>query len=164
MEWLRDWIMQVAGVIVLGAISDMIMTDGTMKKYVKIVMGLVLVFTVIRPIVNISPSSIDIESPKDSQLKAAEVKNRLGKQEQELVFDIYCEKLQQNIENHVYTKWGCEADADVIVEKEDKNRFGNITSVHLKINDKKTVDRESIRADLSERFDVKMKDVKIDES
>ncbi len=164
MEWLRDWIMQVAGVIVLGAISDMIMTDGTMKKYVKVVIGLVLVFTVIKPVVNISPSGIDIESPKDSQLGAAEVKNRLGEQEQELVFDIYCEKLQQSIENHVYTKWGCEADADVIVEEEDKNRFGNITSVHLKINDEKTVDREGIRADLSKSFDVDLKDVKIDVS
>lgn len=164
MEWLKDWIMQVAGVIVLGAVSDMILTDGTMKKYVKIVMGLVLVFTVIRPVVNISPSDIDIGVPKNSQLRATEVKNRLGEKEQQLVFDIYCEKLQQNIENHLYTKWGCEADADVIVEEENKNRFGNITSVHLKINDGKTVDREGIRADLSERFDVKMKNVKIDAS
>ncbi len=164
MEWLRDWIMQVAGVIVLGAISDMIMTDGTMKKYVKIVMGLVLVFTVIRPIVNISPSSIDIESPKDSQLRAAEVKSRLGEQEQELVFDIYCEKLQQNIENHVYTKWGCEADVQVIVEEEDKNQFGNITSVHLRIKGEEEPDRENIRADLSEKFDVKIQDVKVDMS
>lgn len=164
MEWLRDWIMQVAGVIILGAISDMIMTDATMKKYVKVVIGLVLVFTVIRPVVNISPSSIDIESPKGSQLRAAEVKNRLGEQEQELVFKIYCEKLQQNIENHVYTKWGCEADAYVAVEEEDKNCFGNITSVHLTINGEEQTDRESIRADLSEKFNVRLKDVKVDVS
>ncbi len=164
MEWLRDWIMQVAGVIVLGAISDMIMTDGAMKKYVKVVIGLVLVFTVIRPVVNVSPSGIDIASPMDSQLRAAEVKNRLGEQEKELVFDIYCEKLQQNIENHVYTKWGCEADADVIVEEEDKTRFGNITSIHLRVKGDEEPDRENIRADLSEKFDVKMKDVKVDVS
>ena len=164
MEWLRDWIMQVAGVIILGAISDMIMTDGAMKKYVKVVVGLVLVFTVIRPVVNISPSSIDIESPKDSQLRASEVKNRLGEQEQELVFKIYCEKLQQNIENHVYTEWSCEADADVTVEEEDKNRFGNITSVYLRINGEEQADKEGIRADLSERFDVRLKDIKVDVS
>lgn len=162
MEWLRDWIMQVAGIIVLGAVCDMIMTDGTMKKYVKIVLGLVLVFAVIKPIANISPASIEIASPDSGQTKAAEMKNRLDEKEQELVFRLYREKLQQNIENHVYTQWNCEANAHVTVEEDDEKRFGNINSVHLKIRGAEAMDTEVIRKNLSEKFDVKLKYVEID--
>ena len=55
MEWLREWVMQLAGIILIGAVCDTLMADGDIKKYVKMVVGLVLVFAIVKPIVGFFP-------------------------------------------------------------------------------------------------------------
>ncbi len=41
MEWMRDWIMKIAGVILLNVMCDMVIPKGEMKKYVNIITGLI---------------------------------------------------------------------------------------------------------------------------
>jgi len=81
MEWISNWIMQIAGIIVVGAICELIMVEGELKKYVKLVAGLVLMLTVIRPIIVISSNTFQLEIPKSERLKAVELKNRLDEKE-----------------------------------------------------------------------------------
>ncbi len=161
MEWLRDWIMQIAGIIVLGAVCDMIMNEGEMKKYVKMVMGLVLVFAIIQPVTKASPEFTELELPQNTRRQASELKNRLGEKEKESVLKIYRQKLAKSVENEIYTKWKAEADADVTVEENNENRFGNIKTLTIKFIGTHNISESEIKEYIGERFDVNPRSIKV---
>ena len=103
MELIREWIMRIAGITALGAVCDMIMTDGNMKKYVKMVVGLVLVLAVISPITEITPEISDIKIPEITQKKVAELKYTIAEKEYQQIIMLYSEKLEKSIENKIYS-------------------------------------------------------------
>ena len=161
MEWLRDWIMQIAGIIVLGAVCDIIITEGEMKKYVKMVMGLVLIFAIIQPVTKASPNLMEFKLPQTKQMRAAELKNRLGEKEQESLLKIYRQKVSKSVENEIYTKWKVQANADVTVEEDDQSRFGNIKTLTIEFVGNSDVSENEIKEYIGERFDVSIGKIKV---
>lgn len=153
--------MQIAGITVLGAVCDMIMTEGEMKKYVKMVMGLVLVFAIIQPITTASPDFAEFELPENTQRQAAELKNRLDEKEQESVLKIYRQKLAKSVENEIYTKWKVDAAADVTVEANDKEHFGNIKTITIEFVGSYDIADDAIKEYIGERFDVNPRNIKV---
>ncbi|MBR2452701.1 MAG: stage III sporulation protein AF, partial [Clostridia bacterium] len=91
MELIREWIMRIAGITALGAVCDMIMTAGNMKKYVKMVVGLVLVLAVISPITQMTPKLSNIKIPEITQRKALELKNTIAEKEYQQIVMLYGE-------------------------------------------------------------------------
>ena len=161
MEWLRDWIMQIAGIVVLGAVCDMIITEGELKKYVKMVMGLVLIFAIIQPVTNASPTFVEFNLPQTTRMQAAELKNRLGEKEKESLLKIYRQKLAKSVENEIYTKWKAGAKVDVTVEEDDQNRFGNIKTLTIEFVGNCDVSENEIKEYIGERFDVSIGKIKV---
>ncbi len=132
MDMMCNWIMQIAGIIVLGAVCDALMTDGEMKKYVKLVVGLVLTFAVIRPVVNFSADEFRFELPQTKRIAALEYKQSLEKDEQQMLLRTYRQKLAEKIENTVLTGWNIDSSVQVEVEEENNSTFGSVKSVRLK--------------------------------
>ncbi len=161
MEWLRDWIMQIAGIVVLGAVCDMIINEGEMKKYVKMVMGLVLIFAIIQPVTKATPSMVEFKLPQTTRMQAAELKNRLGEKEQESLLKIYRQKLAKSVENEIYTKWKAQAKVDVTVEEDDQSHFGNIKTLSVEFADSCDISVDEIKEYLGDRFDVNTNNIKV---
>ncbi len=153
--------MQIAGVIVLGAVCDMIINEGEMKKYVKMVMGLVLIFAIVQPVIKESPEFADFMLPETTQVQAAELKNRLDEKSQESLLNLYRQKLAKSVENEIYTQWKIYTTADVMVEEDDENRFGNITAMTVDFSGDFDISENEIKRYLGERFGVDQKNIKI---
>lgn len=163
MEWLREWIWQIVGIIILSAVCDMIVPGGEMKKYVKLVMGLVLVVAVIRPIINLPTITLAEMERAETQRNATELKNRLTEREQFNVIKIYKEKVCQNIENKLSLPKNVSVDVKVEVEEEDDKEFGNITSVTVLVySDGKIEDvNNSMKNTITEEFGVRPENIRI---
>lgn len=161
MELIREWIMRIAGITALGAVCDIIMPDGNMKKYVKMVVGLVLVLAVISPLTQITPEISDIKIPEITQRKAAELKNTIAEKEYQQIIMLYGEKLEKSIENKIYSDFGCESEANVSIEEKDNEAFGNITQVFITIPPEKKVDIEKIKATVSKGFGVETTNINV---
>ncbi len=159
MEWLRDWIMQVAGIIVLGAVCDMVINEGEMKKYVKMVMGLVLIFAIIKPIVKEPPDFAGFELPQTTRIQAAELKERLDEKDRESLLNLYRQKLSKKVENEIYTKWKSYAMVDVTVEEKDGTGFGGIKGMNVEMAG--DISENEIKEFLRERFGVDPKNIKV---
>lgn len=153
--------MQIAGIVVLGAVCDMIITEGELKKYVKMVMGLVLIFAIIQPVTNASPTLVEFNLPQTTRMQAAELKNRLGEKEKESLLKIYRQKLAKSVENEIYTKWKAGAKVDVTVEEDDQNRFGNIKTLTIEFVGNCDVSENEIKEYIGERFDVSIGKIKV---
>ncbi|MBQ7960484.1 MAG: stage III sporulation protein AF [Clostridia bacterium] len=161
MEWISNWIMQIAGIIVVGAISELIMVEGELKKYVKLVAGLVLMLTVIRPIIVISSNTFQLEIPKSERLKAVELKNRLDEKEMEKIFEIYREKLETSVENEIYSRFGLDVTAKADVEENDENSFGNIIALTVFSDYTDKASDDEIKELLNQKFGVSKEMIEI---
>ena len=163
MEWLREWIWQIAGIIILSAVCDIIMPSGEMKKYVRLVMGLVLVVAVIRPVINLPAITLAEIERSETQRNAAELKTRLTEREQFNVIKIYKEKVCQNIENKLSLPPNVSVDVKVEVEEEDNKEFGNITGVTVLVySDGKIEDvNNAVKNTITEEFGVRPENIRI---
>jgi len=161
MEWISNWIMQIAGIIVVGAICELIMVEGELKKYVKLVAGLVLMLTVIRPIIVISSNTFQLEIPKSERLKAVELKNRLDEKEMEKIFEIYREKLETSVENEIYSRFGLDVTAKADVEENDENSFGNIIALTVFSDYTDKASDDEIKELLNQKFGVSKEMIEI---
>ncbi|MBR5156029.1 MAG: stage III sporulation protein AF [Clostridia bacterium] len=162
MEWIRQWVLQIAGVIALGAICDIIMVDGEMKKYVKPILGFVLIFAIIRPIAAFSADKIRIEILQDSIGQTFELSRELDEKQKSDIVKIYGQKLGKKIEEGVNIKYNTDVTAYVTANK-DENNFGMIQEVVLevKIRDGEMINTESIKRYIKEEFGVENEKIKV---
>ena len=58
-EFLRNWVEQIAITIIIVSIFELILPDGKLKKYIKIILGVYVVFCIISPFVDNSLYSFD---------------------------------------------------------------------------------------------------------
>lgn len=162
MEWIRSWIMQIAGIIVLGALCDMVMPDGDLRKYVKMVIGLILAFAVLRPIVSIPIDEINLEVPKNQRLEAMELRENLSKTEQKKIISIYCRKIEEKIVKEIQKELNGEVFVNVKVEEEEKMMFGNINEVEIVCEAvSEGIDAKKIKSIVCQKFGVADEAVKV---
>ncbi|CDQ39694.1 MULTISPECIES: stage III sporulation protein AF [Virgibacillus] len=70
MEMLIDWVTQIILFLLLAAIIDLIIPSGSMKKYIKLVVGLILILILLKPIFFLF--NIDIKSALEASIDRVE--------------------------------------------------------------------------------------------
>lgn len=161
MEWLREWIMYLAGLVMLFAVLETVLPDGDMKKCVRLVMGLVLIIAVTKPIVNFSADKIDFAESAVRRETAAELKNRMSEKERICVMRIYREKLGENIKNEIAEDCGGRVEVKTEVEDTDAERFGEISGVTVIIYSDTVTDSDKVRQTISRKFGVDKNNIRV---
>ncbi len=155
MDWIREWILQITAVIILGAVCDMIMTDGEIKKYVKPILGVVLIFTIIRPITTLSGNMLRVDMLQDSISNSFEVTREAEEKQLSHIVSVYQKNLGEKIQETVGKKYNVESSVTVVADNQPGN-LGNIESIEaiLKVKEGELVNTESIRRYIEEEFGV----------
>ncbi len=65
-----QWVLTVAGIAVLAVICDIILPDGSTRKYIRTVIGIIVTLVMLQPIVKFVGSSVVVD---DSGLKESDV-------------------------------------------------------------------------------------------
>ncbi|MBQ7096562.1 MAG: stage III sporulation protein AF [Clostridia bacterium] len=161
MNWFREWILQIAGIIIIGALCDMILPQSETRKYVKMVVGLVMVFAVIRPAAGVSFDELTPQIPKNVRNQAVELKEQLDNVEQEEIIGLYCKKIEEKIRAELPPKLQ-DAKIEIWVEEEKNEYFGSIKSVSVEIKGAETgADTEKLKDVISEKFGVEKNSVTV---
>lgn len=115
---LGSWIEQIAIAIIIVNIFEMIIPSGNLKKYINIVLGIYIVFTIISPIVN--NKVIDFDSIKiDKYISGLKTNNEYNQNNSmdKRLQELYIEELKKNIKIQVeqigYEISECKIDADL---------------------------------------------------
>lgn len=153
MDVLREWIMQLAGVVVLGAICDIIMIEGEMKKYVKPILGFVLIFTVLKPIAGAQFDDFTIL--QSAQVEAGDLAETLEKTEKENLLSLYEKNVGEKISEYIMENYKVKAET-AVVSAEDKDNFGKIceANINVLLSEGETANTESIRKSICEEFGI----------
>ena len=100
MSFVSSWILSIVGVVVVGVIIDLIMSDGQMSKYIKGIVAIVTVLVIVLPLPKLANQEISFDFNTNIAIDS------------ELIYTINENKVEQL--------------NDILEKKLDENGYGNI--------------------------------------
>lgn len=144
-EWLKNWTNQIIVASIIAIILEMIIPEGNNKKYIKIIIGIYILFTIINPVVSgFTGNNINIENLEiEKYLSTDETKTVTSTQEFEnnnskLIKQAYIENIKTDIKTKLKQKGYEVEDIKLNVEfNEDLESYGTICNIELILNKEK---------------------------
>ncbi len=139
MESLRNWAYSVGVISVFGTLVEAVMPAETYRKYVHIILGMLLLLTLTRPFIGLFSSGSDLSMYLDNYAEAIvpsiEMTNQrtaeIESMQKEDVIRIYKQTLENNIKVQIAAKHGVEAAYVEVVITDDGTDYGRIKSVSV---------------------------------
>lgn len=123
-EFLKNWIEQIAVAVVLVSIFELILPKGNLKKYIKVVLGTYIIFCMISPFVN-SANLFDInqldfnEFAENSSKTITNSSQTIDARLQELYIDEIKKSIEEKIKEYGFEIYKSKIDADLSKESEN---------------------------------------------
>lgn len=135
-SWISTWAEQLIVAVVIGTIIEMILPSGNNKKYIKAVIGVYILFTIISPILNkftnVDFRSIDYEKYFE-ELDTKEVMSKnLTTNNNQSVEEIYINNLKQDMKAKLQKKGYIVESINLNIELEEKN-YGRINNIYINV-------------------------------
>ncbi len=148
-NFLSSWVKNLSLAIIVVSILEMLLPNNKTKKYVKMVMGLYILFSIISPFIKNSDKlnfeNIDVSSYINEELDTSNVEVNQESMDKRLK-EIYAEELENDITKKLkekgYTIEYCKVDANI----SQKDNDSGIKKITLKLDKK-----ESIKTDESSK-------------
>lgn len=166
MEFLNNWLQGIVVAVVIASIIQMILPNGNNKKYIKVVLGIYVVFQIITPVVNkffnsnfeIS-SLIDIDSytKKMETYEVSSQNTNIDKTNEDSIKQIYVANLEKDIKAKLEDKEYLIKDVEVQVEDNEKYDIKSM-KIYLKevVNSTKEKSENNIHINEVEKIEIKV--------
>ncbi len=166
MEFLNNWLQGIVVAVVIASIIQMILPNGNNKKYIKVVLGIYVVFQIITPVVNkffnsnfeIS-SLIDIDSytKKMETYEVSSQNTNIDKTNEDSIKQIYVANLEKDIKAKLEDKEYLIKDVEVQVEDNEKYDIKSM-KIYLKevVNSTKEESENNIHINEVEKIEIKV--------
>ena len=133
-EFLSNWAEQIIVAVVIATIIEMILPDNNNKKYIKIVIGIYIVFVIIHPFIS-SDKKINFNEINENTIKVTTSEETVNQASMdERLQELYEEQIEKDITNKVeqegYIVKKCDVDVELNANAEDKG----IKKIVLKID------------------------------
>lgn len=141
-QWISSWASGIVVAVVLATLIEMLLPNGNNKKYVKTVIGIFVLFSIIAPIIdNISSTHIsqEVDFAIEEQEKIEEIDTNKN------IEEVYQKNMEQDIKNKLQEKgYKIEITALSIhfVAGED---YGKVNQIHFKVIQEKTEESNTIK-------------------
>ena len=179
-EFLSSWAQGIIVAVIIATLIEMILPNSSSKKYVKVVIGMYILFTIVSPIIkklggkDINLNTINIEKYEQQISKSDNtISRKFEDNNTRSIKDIYVSNLKADISAKLKEK-GYEIDTSDIQIKDDENY--TIEKITLKLikmeqigntisqKDSKTLsddDKQEVKDYISETYDIDKKNINI---
>ena len=143
--FLRNWIEQIALAVIIASIFEMILPSEKSQKYIKMVLGIFIIFNIISPFVDAnSLYNFDVNELMENYTENIETSSGISTQDK--IEEAYIKELETDIINTVekegYNVSSC--DIDAVIYSDDNNAgINSINIVLLSKNNNKTEETSS---------------------
>lgn len=149
-NFLKSWTNQIIVTVIIATILEMILPNGNNKKYIKMVIGIYILFSIIQPIITkITGSSIDISKFNyDKYFNEGIIETStkdFDENNSKLIKQAYIDNIKSDIKTKIKQKGYEIISLDIeIIEDENKNTYGTIQSINLNVENIKE-DKDKIK-------------------
>ena len=150
-EFLSSWAQGIIVAVIIATLIEMILPNSSSKKYVKVVIGMYILFTIVSPIIkklggkDINLNTIDIEKYEQQISKSDNtISRKFEDNNTRSIKDIYVSNLKADISAKLNEK-GYEIDTSDIQIKDDENyTIEKITLKLIKMEQKQEKNNEIV--------------------
>ena len=125
MVWVSNWIQGIVVAVIIGTIIEMILPEGNCKKYIKVVIGVYILFSIISPIITkFSGNNFSVTNIFDLNeyiQASSNVEEDLNENQQQQIRNIYETNLKNDIKEKLKSK-GYEA-IKISLNIENNNQY-----------------------------------------
>ena len=139
LEWFRSWATGIVIAVIIATIIEMILPNSTSKKYIKIIIGIFIVYTVISPVIGSFKGEdlnnyINVENYIQSSSNALQT-NEVSDNAQSSIKKIYAQNLQNDLKIKLKEKGYISNNINISISNDDKY---NIERIDIKVDEKVT--------------------------
>ena len=139
LEWFRSWATGIVIAVIIAIIIEMILPNSTSKKYIKIIIGIFIVYTIISPVIGSFKGEdlnnyIKVENYIQSNSNALKT-NEVSDNAQSSIKKIYAQNLQNDLKTKLKEKGYISNNINISISNDDKY---NIERVDIKVDEKVT--------------------------
>lgn len=136
-ENLSIWAEQIIVAVIIATLIEMILPSGNNKKYIKAVIGVYLLFTIISPIFgknNFNFNEIDYEKYFKNTQSYQTMSDSLTSYNDQSVEEIYLTNLKQDMKQKLKEKGYLVKEIDIKLNLEEGENYGRIDEVRLQVS------------------------------
>ena len=111
MEWVSGWIQGIIIAVIISTIIEMILPEGNSKKYIKVVIGVYILFSIVSPVISkVTGNSfnltdiIDLDEYIEASKSNSSIQNQLENQNEEQIKGIYLSSIKNDIKEKIESK------------------------------------------------------------
>ena len=136
-EIINSWAQKIIIAVIICTIIEMILPEGKNKKYIKTVIGIYIVFTIISPIISkTNNSTLDLNKYfKIENNTTVETSSPLV-DTNEYIEKVYKEKIKADIKTKIEAMNYSVKNIDLEIETEDQKTYGTILKLNLSLSEK----------------------------
>lgn len=139
LEWFRSWATGIVIAVIIATIIEMILPNSTSKKYIKIIIGIFIVYTIISPVIGSFKGEdlnnyIKVENYIQSSSNALQT-NEVSDNAQSSIKKIYAQNLQNDLKTKLKEKGYISNNINISISNDDKY---NIERIDIKVDEKVT--------------------------
>ncbi len=134
---MSTWAEQIIVAVIIAGIIEMILPKGNNKKYVKAIIGVYILFTIISPVIskitNIDFQDIDYEEYFKQTETYQTMSQDLSNNNDKSVEEIYISNLKQDMKNKLQEKGYIAENIEVDIELKDEANYGKVNKIILSV-------------------------------
>ena len=139
LEWFKSWATGIVIAVIIATIIEMILPNSTSKKYIKIIIGIFIVYTIISPVIGSFKGEdlnnyIKVENYIQSNSNALKT-NEVSDNAQSSIKKIYAQTLQNDLKTKLKEKGYISNNINISISNDDKY---NIERIDIKVDEKVT--------------------------
>lgn len=142
-DWFRAWSKGIVVAVIIATILEMILPDNTSKKYIKIIIGIFIVYTIISPVINQFTGEDISEYIKVNEVieTSSDVveSNEISKNTTSSIKKIYTQNLENDLKTKLKAKGYVAGSVSINISNDESY---NIEKIDIKIDEKTAVAKE----------------------
>ena len=136
-KFINSWAQGIILAVIIATIIEIILPEGNNKKYVKTVIGIYILFTIVYPLLTkISDKNINLNSLINSTTKEMskyDNNNLITIETNSYIENAYKEKIEEDIKQKIEEKGYRILELNLYIEIENEESYGHINSIVLQL-------------------------------
>lgn len=137
LDWFRAWSKGIVVAVVIATLIEMLLPDNTSKKYIKIIIGIFIVYTIISPVVNQFTGSdindyLEIDDFVQTSSNVVE-SNEISQNTNQSIKRIYSQNLENDLKTRLKAKGYIVGNVSIAISDDESY---NIEKIDLSIDEK----------------------------
>ena len=140
-EWLKTWSNQIIVATIIAIILEMLLPEENNKKYIKMIIGIYVLFTIINPVItkvtgnSLAIEDFDYNKYLENSASISSASEEFEENNSKLITQAYIESIENDIKSKIEQKGYKVSSCKInIIGDENPDKYGTLTNIYLQLS------------------------------